>query len=199
MIDRKVVTHKIGTTVLWHLQKRQYPRYWRARRGPGAWTGNADIDGHAAACRRARKGNPKGLSCAHYKEMNSRYPTFDFKHQRNTHYDASILEPEQYWSREVIDRWMAICEDAVAGSVRGTLSDANARGIGTILASTRPVDAKAIQDLTLQLDAQQTDVQWEHIEASIGYWRFQNDLTAPTVKWWTQTTTTGTILWSQRW
>ena len=86
-----MVTHKMGAAVLWHLQKTQYLRYLRTRRGTGAWTKNSDIDGHTAAYRRARKGNPMGLPCAYYKEMNSRYPTFDFKYQRNTHYDASIL------------------------------------------------------------------------------------------------------------
>ena len=62
-----------------------------------------------------------------------------------------------------------MCEDTVAENVLRTLSDAKVRGIGTRLAGTRPVDAKAIQDLTLQLGAQQTDVQWEHIAASIRY------------------------------
>ena len=177
MIDGKIAIQKMGAIVLWHIQKTQYLRYWRARHGAGAWTENTNIGGHAAACRRARKGNPRGLSCAHYKEMNSRYPTFDFKHQRNTHYDASILESEQCWSREVIDQWVSTCEDTVTENIRRALSDANARAIGTRLAGTRPVDAKAIQDLTLQLGAQQTDVQREHIEASIRYWRFRIDPT----------------------
>ena len=71
---------------------------------------------------------------------------------------------------------MAICEDTVAENVRRTLSGANVRGIGTSLTGTRPVDAKTIQDLALQLGAQQTYVQWEHIEASTSYWRFHTDL-----------------------
>ena len=91
--------------------------------------------------------------------MKSRYPTLDFKHQRNSHYDASILETEQYWPREVIGRCMSVCDNTVAENVRRTLSDANVRGIGARLAGTHPVDAKAIQDLALQLGAQQTDVQ----------------------------------------
>ena len=86
------MTHKAGATVLRHLQKTQCLRYWWARRGAGAWAGNTDNDGHAAACKRVREGNPKGLSCTHYKEMNSRHPTFDIKHQRNARYDPSILE-----------------------------------------------------------------------------------------------------------
>ena len=39
-----------------------------------------------------------------------------------------------------------------------------------------PTDAKAIQDQTLQLGVQQPDVQWEHIEASIRYWRSHTGL-----------------------
>ena len=167
MIGGEIVTHKMGATVIWHLQKTQYLRYWGARRKAGAWTENSDIDGHAAACRWARKGNPKGLPCAHYKEMNNRHLTFDFKHQRNTHDGASILETEQYWPREAIGRWMSVCEDKVAENARRTLSEADVRGIGTRLAGTRPVDAKAIQDLALRLGAQQTGYQWKHIEASI--------------------------------
>ena len=58
-IDGKIVTHKMGATVLMHLQKTQHLRYWRTRRGTGAWADNTDIDGHAVACRRTRKGNPK--------------------------------------------------------------------------------------------------------------------------------------------
>ena len=108
--------------------------------------------------------------------MNSRYSTFDFKHQRNTLYDASIPEMEQYWSRDVKGRWMSICEYAVAENVRRTRSDENVRGIGTRLTGTRPVDAKATHDLALQLGAQEMDVQLEHIEASIRYWRFHTDL-----------------------
>ena len=71
----------------------------------GRWLGgNADIERHAAACRRTHKGNPRGLPCAHYKEMNSRYPTFDIQHQRNSKYELSTLEVETCWSREVVDR-----------------------------------------------------------------------------------------------
>ena len=36
--------------------------------------------------------------------------------------------------------------------------------------------AKVIQGLALKLGAQQLDVQWGYIEASIRYWRFQTDL-----------------------
>ena len=109
MIDGKVAVHKTGAIVLRHLQKRQYPRYWKTRRGAGAWAENADIEGHAAARRRARKGNPRGLSCAHYKKMNSRYPTLDTQHQRNSQYEPSNLEAETCWSRDVVDRWMEVC------------------------------------------------------------------------------------------
>ena len=60
--------------------------------------------------------------------------------------------------------------------MKTTLSGANIRGIGERLTGTRPVGAKAIQDLALKLGAQQPDVQWEHIETSIRYWRFHIDL-----------------------
>ena len=53
------------------------------------------------------------------------------------------------------------------GEVKTTLSRTNIRGIGERLTGIRPVDTRAIQDLALKLGAQQPDVQWEHIEASI--------------------------------
>ena len=90
-----VVTHKMGATVLRHLQKTQYLRYWKTRTGAGAWADNVDIEGHAAACRRARKGNPKGLPCAQYKGMNSKYPTSDIQHLRNHRCDPTSLASEQ--------------------------------------------------------------------------------------------------------
>ena len=77
MIDGKLVTPKIGATVLRYLQMAQCLRYWRASTGAGALVDSTDIEGHAAACRRARKGNHKGMSCAHYNEMNSRYQASD--------------------------------------------------------------------------------------------------------------------------
>ena len=89
---------------------------------------------------------------------------------------------------------MKVCVDTVAGKVKTTLSGANIRGIGGRLVGTRPVDAKAIQVLVLKLGAQQLDVQWEYIEASVRYWWFHTDfadrLNCP--NWRTQTTTTGT-------
>ena len=171
MIDGKVVAHKTGASVLRYLQSTQYLRYWKTRRGAGAWAENADIDGHAAACRRARKGNPRGPSCALYKEMNSRYPTFDIQHQKNHRYDPSTLETETCWYREVIDQWVAVCPDTIAEKVREALSGANKKCIGERLAGTLPIDSKTVQNLALRLGAQQPDVQWEHIEVSIRYWR----------------------------
>ena len=39
-------------------QVAQYLRYWRTRSRDGAWADNADINGHAAANRRAGKADP---------------------------------------------------------------------------------------------------------------------------------------------
>ena len=204
MIEGKVVVHKARAAILRHLQKTQYLRYWHTRRGAGSWAKNADIEGHAAACRRAHKGNPRGLSCAHYKEINSRYPTLDIQHQMNSKYDPLTLESETCWPSEVIDRWMEVCVDLVVENERTTLSGENIRGTGGRIAGTRPVDAKAIQGLAPRLGAQLQDVQWEHIEAPIRYWRFQSDLAerlnCPHCKvWQTQTTTTDTTVLNQRW
>ena len=149
--------HKAGGAVLRHLQKTQYLRYWKSRRGTGACAENADIEGHAAACRRARKGNPRGMSCAHYKEMNSRYTTLDIQHQRDSKYEPSTLKAETCWPRELADRWMEVCVGTVAEILKTTLSGANIRGIGGRLAGTRPVNVKAIQGLALKLGAQQQD------------------------------------------
>ena len=59
MIKGAVVAHKMGPTVLRQLQQTQYLDYWRSRTGAGTWFKNADIDGHAAARKRARKDNPQ--------------------------------------------------------------------------------------------------------------------------------------------
>ena len=67
-------------TVPRYLHPAQYLRYWNTRTGTGAWVENTDIEGHAAVCRRARKGDPKWLPFAHYKKTNSRYPIFGIKH-----------------------------------------------------------------------------------------------------------------------
>jgi hypothetical protein len=108
--------------------------------------------------------------------MNSRYPTLDIRHQRNHQYDPSTLESETCWSREVIDKWMAECPDTIAEKVRETLSGAGTKCIGERIAGTRPIDSKAIQNLALGLGALQPDVQWEHIEVSVRYWRSKADL-----------------------
>ena len=98
-IDGKVVTHKMGVTVPRYLQTTQYLPYWKTRTGTGGWADNSDIKGHAAACRRERKGNPKQLPCVQYKEMNSRHPTSDTQHQINHRYDPATLATEQAWVR----------------------------------------------------------------------------------------------------
>ena len=102
-IDGKVVAHKMGATGLKHLQKTLHLRYWKTRPGVGALADNADIGGHAAACRRARKGNLRGLSRAQYKGMNRRYPNSYIQHLRNRRYDPTALASEQTCTREVID------------------------------------------------------------------------------------------------
>ena len=165
------MVHKAGTTILWHLQKTQYLRYWTIRRGAGGWTENADVDAHAAACRRVRKSNSRGMSCAHNKEMNSRYPTLDVQHQRNSKYEPSILEAETFWSRDAIDRWVEGCADLVAENIKKTLSGTNTHEISKRFPGTRPVDTETVQGLTLRRGAQQQDVQRVHIEAYIRYWR----------------------------
>ena len=58
-IEGTVIAHKMPPAVLRHLQHTQYLDYWRSRAGAGAWFKNADFVGHAAACKRARKGNPQ--------------------------------------------------------------------------------------------------------------------------------------------
>ena len=108
--------------------------------------------------------------------MNSRYPALDIQHQRNSKYEPSTLETDTFWSGEVADRWMEVCVDLVAENSSTTLTGANICGINGRLTGTCPVDANAIQGLALRLGAQQQDVQWEHVEASIRYWRFQTDL-----------------------
>ena len=69
-------------------------------------------------------------------------------------------------------------EDDVANTVEETLSDSDVAGVGTALWGGRPVDAKAIRGLALWISQQQTDAQWEHIEASLQAWRVETDLDA---------------------
>ena len=61
-IEGKVVAHKMGATVFKHLQVAQYLHYWKARTGAGGWAQNADVNGHAAACRRVLKASPNSVS-----------------------------------------------------------------------------------------------------------------------------------------
>ena len=163
----------MGATVHRHLQKTQYLRHWKTGTGAGAWTDNTDTGGHAAACIHAWEGDPKGLSCAQYKGMNSRCPTSDIQHLRNHCYDPAVLASKQTWAREVIDMWMASCEDDVANAVEKALSGACITGIGTTQRGDRPVGAKDISGLALWLS--QTDVQWEHIGTSLQTWRVETD------------------------
>ena len=54
-IDEEVVMHKMGATVLRHLQVNQYLRYWKNWTEAGVWAYKADVEGHVAACRRAQR------------------------------------------------------------------------------------------------------------------------------------------------
>ena len=128
-----MVAHKMGPTVLRHLQQTQYIDYWRSRTGAGAWFENADIAGHAAACKRARKGNPPKLSCSQYKGMNDRESTFDILHMSNHRYDPTAFEWEQAWACEVIGAWLAPCEDVTTATVGTALPDAGVSHIGEVV------------------------------------------------------------------
>ena len=93
-IHGRVVVHKMGPTVLHHLQKEQYLRYWNTRPRAGAWARNADTEGHAAACRWAQKANPNTLPSGSYKEINSQFLTHDLEHHRDHKYNPSGLATE---------------------------------------------------------------------------------------------------------
>ena len=108
--------------------------------------------------------------------MDSRYPTSDIQHLRNHRYDPAALASEQTWAREVIETWVASCEDDVVTAVAKALPDASITGIGTTLRDDRPIGAKAIRVITLRHS--QTDVTREHIEDSVQTWRVDTDLTA---------------------
>ena len=102
--------------------------------------------------------------------MYNQYPTLDVQHQRNSEYESSTLEEETCWSRDVIDQWMEGCADLVAENFKKTLAGKTTQKVSTRLPGTRPEVARAVQRLALKLGAQQQDVRWEHIEASIRYW-----------------------------
>ena len=157
-----------------HLQTTQFLRYRRDRSGASARADNADVEGHAVVCRRARKGNIKGLSCAQYKGVNIRSPNLRHIHLRNHRYDPTALESEQARARGVINTWMASYEDDAATAVATALSDAGASGVSAILEGNRPIGAEALHSATLAHS--QTDVPWEHIESSLRKWRVDTDL-----------------------
>ena len=102
-VGGKVIVHKMGATMLRHLQTEQYIRYWRTRSNAGAWVQNADITGHAAACRRAQKANPNTITGGSYKEMNDRRLTHDREHQRGHRYDPTDLATGTEWLIDAID------------------------------------------------------------------------------------------------
>lgn len=89
--------------------------------------------------------------------MNSRYPTSDVAHQRNHRYDPAALATEQAWAHKVVDAWTSACEDEAASVVNLTLKHEGLLSVRTELAGERPVDAKTMTALTLQLQESLTD------------------------------------------
>ena len=58
-IGGKVITHKMGTTVLRCTYRRLNTSALEDQNWDRGMGGQTDIEGHAPACRRARKDNPK--------------------------------------------------------------------------------------------------------------------------------------------
>ena len=90
-IHGRIVVHRMGATILRHLQTEQYLRYWRTRSRAGAWHRNVDIERHAAACRRTHKASPHTMSSCSYKDMNARLMSHDLEHPLDHRYDPSHL------------------------------------------------------------------------------------------------------------
>ena len=150
MIKGVVVAHKMGPTVLRHLQQTQYLDYWRSRTGAGAWFKHTDIDGHAAACKRARKWNPKRMPCSQYRGVNGRQPTFDIIHMRNHRYNPTAFEWEQAWTCEVIGAWLVSGEDETATAVGAALSDAGVSYAGEVIRGDHLFGVETIREKTLE-------------------------------------------------
>lgn len=131
-IEGKVVAHKMGATVLRHLQFSQYLRYWKARAGAGAWAYNADIGGHTAAYRRAQKANANTVSSGACKEMSGRRLTRDLEHQRDHRYDPSELVTAESWPAETIDTWIRTEDGEVTDTLSQLLGHKGVRSVSEV-------------------------------------------------------------------
>ena len=138
------------------------------------WADNADIEGRAAAYRRARTGNSKKLSCAQYKGVNGWQPTFDVVHMRNHRYDPMAFASEQACTCEIIDTWLVSCEDEVATAVAAALSDTGVSCVSEDMQGSRPFGAETIRAKTPARS--QADVPRKDIVAPNRKWRGATDL-----------------------
>ena len=141
-IDGKVVVHKMGTTLLRHLQVKHYPRYWVTRSRAGAWVGNTDIEGHAAACRRAQKANPNAVSNGSCKEMNGRRLIRDLEHQCDHRYDPSDLATGMAWSADTIDAWVSSEDGKIANILSQLLTQDGFKSISEAATKGEVIDIR---------------------------------------------------------
>ena len=157
-IHGMIVVHRMGATILRHLQKEQYLRYWKTRSRAGKWHRNADIEGHAAACRRAHRASPKTMSSGSYKEMNARHMSHDLEHQRDHRYDPSHLATSTEWTANTVDSWVRSEGGEIAEILRQLLAQGEYESVADAVAGSGPLDAQALSDVIRSMSDGQVDV-----------------------------------------
>ena len=150
-IDEKVVVNNMGTTVLRNVQVKQHLRYWEARSRAGAWARNADIEGHAAASRRAQKANPNTVCSGSYKGKNGRRLKRDLEHQRDHRYDPSELTTGTVWSAETIDSRISSEDGDVADVLSQLVAEESINSISEATPDSEAIDAPALSAITQEM------------------------------------------------
>ena len=150
--------------MLLRLQVNQYLMCWKNRTGAGAWAYNADIEGHAAACRRAQKADPNTVPSVSFKEMNRCRTTHDLEHQRDHRYDQPDLATGKSWSADTIDARVSTEDGKVADALSQLLDHECIRSISEVLTKGGAIDTQAISALAWETSEGQIDI------PPHGYW-----------------------------
>ncbi len=166
-IHGKVVVHKMGATMLRHIQTKHFLRYWKTRTNAGAWSRNVDIEGHAAACRRAQKANPNTVSSGSFKEMNDFRLTHDREHQRDHKYDPTDLATGTEWMIDTIDSWILSEDGEIADIASQLLVQEGLKGIADAITVKEKIDATMLSAKIHELSGGHTVIPRKRIEADV--------------------------------
>ena len=168
----------MGATVLRYVQVKQYLRYWETRSGTGAWTSNAGIEGHAAACRRAQKANQNAVYSGSYKGVNGRRLTHDPEHQRDHRCDPSELATGTVWPAETIGSWMSSEDGGVTDVLSKLDTEEGLNSISEATTNGKAIDAPTLSAIAQKMSGGHINTPHTDIKTSVQAWRVAADLAA---------------------